>query len=115
MLEVIRMPDSQLVDYSVAAFIFTGMIFVLVKTIDLFKAMNGTKKDPINDLSKAIQELTNFLREDKASQREINKAVNRSFETMFESQDKLDLKLDKILDTINNHVLLCQKCIHDRK
>lgn len=106
------MPTSQLVDYSIAAFVFVGMVFVLLKVIDLLKSMTRTKKDSTFELSKAIQELTNFLREDKASQKEINKAIDKSFETIIEEQDKLEGKLDKILDAIAGHVLLCQKCIN---
>ena len=113
-----RLFDSALIDYSIAAFIFVGMVFILLKTIDLAMAMAKEKKSTVQsadstaDLSKAISELTGFLREEKAVQKEINRATTKAFEELQETQEKLDRKLDKILDAIAGHVLLCQKCIN---
>ena len=106
------MPQSQLLDSSVAAFVFVGMVFLIVKIFDILKGVVMQKRDPAIDLSKAIHELTNFLREDKATQKEINKALAKSFLDIDRKQDETDRKLDKILDCINAHMLSCQKCIN---
>ena len=108
------LPTSPIVDYSVAAFVFVGSMYVLLKLIELIKALMNRRElpDPTVRLAEAVNELTSFLREDKAAQREINRAYDKAFQDILRCQNRSDEKLDKILDSIAAHVLLCQKCIN---